>query len=56
MIGRIIIGIIALIAIFVIIGFLIKIIASILIGLVALGIVVVGGWWIYKRFVKNRQV
>lgn len=54
MIGRIIIGIIALIALFVIIGFLIKIIASILIWLVVLGIVVVGGWWIYKRFVRNR--
>ncbi len=53
MIGRIIIGIAALIVLFVIIGFLIKIIASILIGLVVLGIVVVGGWWIYKRFVKN---
>jgi hypothetical protein len=55
MIGRIIIGIIALIAIFVIIGFLIKIIASILMGLVVLGVVVVGGWWVYKRFIKNGQ-
>jgi hypothetical protein len=54
MIVQIIIGIIALIVIFVIIGFLVKIIASIFIGLVVLGIVVVGGWWIYKRFLKNR--
>ncbi|MBA3977291.1 MAG: hypothetical protein H0X50_03715 [Nitrosopumilus sp.] len=53
MIGRIIIGVIALIVIFVIIGFLIKIIASILIGLIVLAIVVVGGWWIYKKFIKN---
>jgi hypothetical protein len=53
MIGRIIIGIIALIVIFVVIGFLIKIIASILIGLIVLAIVVVGGWWIYKKFIKK---
>lgn len=55
MISRIIVGIIALIVLFIIIGFLVKIIASILIGLVVLGVVVVGGWWVYKRLIKKRQ-
>jgi hypothetical protein len=54
MIGRIIIGIVALIIFLVLVAFVIKIIASIFIGLIVLAIIGVGGYWIYTRLIKKR--